>query len=173
MFFLFTLIKYTLLKLYENSTVLCISFGYCMNRSLTHGDMIIIPYVTVLQVEDSGYCPATCQAFHCLFISGALSYGALAVRNFRPDYGRCRPLGIHCILRRNHLYSTPEVTEEHEIGKQLKHHSAHKALGTEKSSCFRERVCGTFLSNFCFSFQLFPLWKWFLQQSPKKMVALN
>lgn len=60
----------------------------------------------------------------------------LAVRNFRPDYGRCRPLGIHCTLRGNHLYSTPEVTEEHEIGKQLKHHSACEALGTEKSSCF-------------------------------------
>lgn len=117
--------------------------------------MIITPDVTVLQVEDSGYCPATCQDFHCLFISGALSYGALAVRNFRPDYGRCRPLGIHCTLRGNHLYSTPEVTEEHEIGKQLKHRSAHKALGTEKSSCFTERVCGTFLSNFCFSFRFF------------------
>lgn len=58
------------------------------------------------------------------------------MRNFRPDYGRCRPLGIHCTLRGNHLYSTPEVTEEHEIGKQLKHHSACEALGTEKSSCF-------------------------------------
>lgn len=59
------------------------------------------------------------------------------MRNFRPDYGRCGPLGIHCTLRGNHLYSTPEVTEEHEIGKQLKHHSAREALGTEKSSCFR------------------------------------
>lgn len=78
------------------------------------------------------------------------------MRNFRPDYGRCRPLGIHCTLRGNHLYSTPEVTEEHEIGKQLKHHSAREALGTEKSSCFRERVCGTVLSNFCFSFRFFP-----------------
>lgn len=92
---------------------------------------------TVLQVEDPGTAPTTCQAFHCLFISGALSYGALAVRNFRPDYSRCRPLGIHCTLRGNHLYSTPEVTEEHEIGKQLKHHSAREALGTKKSSCFR------------------------------------
>lgn len=59
------------------------------------------------------------------------------MKNFRPDYGRCRPLGMHCTLRGNHLYSTPEVTEEHEIGKQLKHHSAREALGTEKSSCFR------------------------------------
>lgn len=91
--------------------------------------------VTSLQVEDSRYCPH--NSFHCLFISGALSYGALAVRNFRPDCGGCRPLGRHCTLRGNHLYSTPEVTEEHEIGKQLKHHSAREALGTEKSSCFR------------------------------------
>lgn len=123
---------------------------------LAESEKIIIPYVTVLQVEDSGYCPTTSQAFHCLFISGALSYGALAVRNFRPDYGRCRPLGIHCTLRGNHLYSTPEVTEEHEIGKQLKQHSARKALGTKKSSCFSERACATFSSNFCFSFPFFP-----------------
>lgn len=150
LFYLF--LKYNLFPLYEISTVLCINFGYGRIRFLTCGDMIIILYVTALQVEDSGYCPATCQAFHCLFISGALSYGALAVRNFRLDYGGCRPLGIHCTLRGNHLYSTPEVTEEHEIGKQLKHHSACEALGTEKSSCFRERVCGTFLTNFCFSF---------------------
>lgn len=135
--------------------VCCINFSYCMNRFLTEGDMIILPNVTVLQVEDSGYCPPTCQAFHCLFISGALSYEALVVRNFRPDYGRCGPLGIHCTLRGNHLYSTPEVTEEHEIGKQLKHHSACEALGTEKSSCFRERVCGTFLSNFLLFFSIF------------------
>lgn len=159
--------------------VCCSNFSFCMNRFLTEGDMIILPYVTVLQVEDCGYCPPTCQAFHCLFISGALSYEALVVRNFRPDSGRCGPLGFHCTLRGNHLYSTPEVTEEHEIGKQLKHHSACEALGTEKSSCFRERVCGTFLSNFCFSFRFFPLrWKWFLQQSPekngkKKKVVLN
>lgn len=59
------------------------------------------------------------------------------MRNFRPDSGGCRPLGRHCTLRGNHLYSTPEVTEEHEIGKQLKHHSAREALGTEESSCFR------------------------------------
>lgn len=69
----------------------------------------------------------TCCTSHCLFISQPLSYGALAVRNFRPDYGRCGPLGIHCTLRGNHLYSTPEVTEEHEIGKRLKHHSACEA----------------------------------------------
>lgn len=68
----------------------------------------------------------------------------LAVRNFRPDYGRCRPLGIHCTLRGNHLYSTPEVTEEHEIGKQLKHHSACEALGAEKSSCFLEGLQSIF-----------------------------
>lgn len=136
--------------------VCCSNFSFCMNRFLTEGDMITLPYVTVLQVEDCGYCPPTCQAFHCLFISGALSYEALVVRNFRPDSGGCGPLGFHCTLRGNHLYSTPEVTEEHEIGKQLKHHSACEALGTEKSSCFRERVCGTFLSNFCFSFRFFP-----------------
>lgn len=71
----------------------------------------------------------------------ALSYGVLAVRNLRPDYGRCRPPGIHCTLRGNHLYSTPEVTEEHEIGKQLKHHSACEAQGTEKVKLFVLYVC--------------------------------
>lgn len=65
----------------------------------------------------------------------------LAVRNLRPDYGRCRPPGIHCTLRGNHLYSTPEVTEEHEIGKQLKHHSACEAQGTEKVKLFVLYVC--------------------------------
>lgn len=83
-----------------------------------------------------GTAPTTRQASHCLlFISGALSYGA--VRDSRADGGGCGPLGRHCTRRGNHLYSTPEVTEEHEIGKQLKHHSAREALGTEESSCFR------------------------------------
>lgn len=91
--------------------------------------------MTKLQVRNLWKCFAVSNAFYCLFISQALNYGALAVKNFRPDHGRCRAIGIHCTPRGNHLYSTPEVTEEHEIGKQLKHHSACEALGRKKSSC--------------------------------------
>jgi len=85
------------------------------------------------QKTSSAYRAAICVSapsgefkvvFHCLFISQALNYCVLAVKNFRLDYGRCGPIGIHCTLRGDHLYSTPEVTEEHEIGKQLKHHFA-------------------------------------------------
>lgn len=112
--------------------------------------MLIGPqYMTVLQVEVLGKCCST--RCYCLFISLALSYGALAVRNFRPDYGRCRPLGIHCSLKGNHLYSTPEVTEEHEIGKQaaqtplclcsLRHKKPKQCYG-----------CRAYLSKFCFLF---------------------
>lgn len=81
-----------------------------------------------------------------LFIYLALSCNVLSVRHFRLNHTGSRPLGMDFFFRKNHLYSTLEVTEEHEIGKQQKFYSN----GSGQMKAAEPECCGAYLNSYLF-----------------------